>query len=115
MNITFQQVDAFHAVVSSGSVNGASALLGVSQPVISRLISDLEKEVGFALFNRQGRVLVPMPEGRMLVAEVRQAVTGVGISRTRHASSPLSGIPLSSLSQSPALSVAGPGSYCPHM
>ena len=77
MNITFRQVDAFHAVVSSGSVNGASALLGVSQPVISRLISDLEKEVGFALFNRQGRVLVPTPEGRMLVAEVRQAVTGL--------------------------------------
>ena len=108
MNITFRQVDAFHAVVPSGSVNGASALLGVSQPVISRLISDLEKVVGFALFNRQGRVLVPTPEGRMLVAEVRQAVTGGSISKTWHASLPLSGIPLSSLSQSPALPGTGP-------
>tara|TARA_B100000497_G_scaffold70513_1_gene79297 strand:+ start:1028 stop:1360 length:333 start_codon:yes stop_codon:yes gene_type:complete len=77
MNITFRQVDAFHAVMSSGSVNGASALLGLSQHVISRLISDLEKEVGFALFNRQGRVLDPTPEGWMLVAEVREAVTGL--------------------------------------
>jgi DNA-binding transcriptional LysR family regulator len=77
MNITFRQVDAFRAVVSSGSVTGASEQLGVSQPAISRLISDLESEVGFALFTRQGRVLVPTREGRMLVAEVRQAVTGM--------------------------------------
>jgi DNA-binding transcriptional LysR family regulator len=77
MNITFRQVDAFRAVVSAGSVTGASEQLGVSQPAISRLISDLESEVGFALFTRQGRVLVPTKEGRMLVAEVRQAVTGM--------------------------------------
>ena len=77
MNITFRQVDAFRAVVSSGSVTGASAQLGVSQPAISRLISDLESEVGFALFTRQGRVLVPTLEGRMLVGEVRQAITGM--------------------------------------
>jgi len=59
MNITFRQVDAFRAVVSSGSVTGASTLLGVSQPAISRLIFDLEIEVEFTLFTRQGRVLVP--------------------------------------------------------
>ncbi len=77
MKITFRQVDAFRAVVSSGSVKGASTLLGVSQPAISRLISDLESEVGFALFARQGRALVPTPEGRLLVGEIRQAITGM--------------------------------------
>ena len=52
MNITFKQVDAFRAVVSSGSVTGASVILGTSQPAVSRLISDLEKEIGYELFFR---------------------------------------------------------------
>ena len=77
MKITFRQVDAFRAVVSSGSVTDAAALLGVSQPAVSRLISDLEDEVGFALFLREGRTLVPTKEGRLLVGEVRQAVAGM--------------------------------------
>lgn len=77
MKITFRQVDAFRAVVSSGSVTDAAALLGVSQPAVSRLISDLEGEVGFPLFRREGRTLVPTEEGRLLVGEIRQAVAGM--------------------------------------
>lgn len=77
MKITFKQVDAFRAVVSSGSVTGASAILGTSQPAVSRLISDLEKEVGYELFFRIGRQLEPTEEARLLVNEVRQAVTGM--------------------------------------
>ncbi|WP_299669243.1 LysR substrate-binding domain-containing protein [uncultured Ruegeria sp.] len=77
MKITFRQVDAFRAVVSTGTVTEAAALLGISQPAVSRLISDLEAEVGFALFQRSGRVLVPTDEARLLVQEVRQAVSGM--------------------------------------
>ena len=77
MKITFKQVDAFRAVVSSSSVTDAAAQLGVSQPAVSRLIADLEAEVGFALFRREGRTLVPTEEGRLLVGEVRQAVAGM--------------------------------------
>lgn len=77
MKITFRQVDAFRAVVSAGSVTDAAALLGVSQPAVSRLIADFEAEVGFVLFRRDGRVLVPTEEGRMLVGEIRQAVAGM--------------------------------------
>lgn len=77
MNITFRQVDAFRAVVSAGTVTEAARLLGVSQPAVSRLIADLEHEVGFQLFRREGRTLAPTQEGRLLVAEVRQAVSGM--------------------------------------
>lgn len=77
MKITFRQVDAFRTVVSTGSVTEAAAQLGVSQPAVSRLIADLEAEVGFALFHREGRVLVPTEEGRLLVQEIRQAVAGM--------------------------------------
>lgn len=77
MKITFRQVDAFRTVVSTGTVTRAADMLGVSQPAISRLISDLETEVGFQLFQRAGRVLVPTQEARLLVKEVRQTVSGM--------------------------------------
>ncbi|KIC07633.1 LysR family transcriptional regulator [Leisingera sp. ANG-M1] len=77
MKITFKQVDAFRTVVSTGTVTEAAAMLGISQPAVSRLISDFETEVGFPLFQRSGRVLVPTEEARLLVEEVRQAVSGM--------------------------------------
>lgn len=52
-------------------------MLGISQPAVSRLLSDFESEVGFQLFRRSGRVLVPTDEARLLVEEVRQAVSGM--------------------------------------
>jgi len=77
MKITFRQVDAFQTVVSTGTVTEAAVVLGISQPAVSRLISDLETEVGFQLFRRSGRVLAPTDEARLLVQEVRQAVSGM--------------------------------------
>lgn len=77
MKITFRQVDAFRTVVSTGTVTRAADMLGVSQPAVSRLISDLETEVGFQLFQRAGRVLVPTQEARLLVREVRHVVSGM--------------------------------------
>jgi DNA-binding transcriptional LysR family regulator len=77
MKITFRQIDAFRTVVSTGTVTEAAAMLGVSQPAVSRLISDLEAEVGYPLFERSGRVLVPTPEARLLVDEVRRTVSGM--------------------------------------
>ena len=77
MKITFRQVDAFRIVVTTGTVTEAAEMLGISQPAVSRLISDFEAEVGFQLFGRSGRVLVPTDEARLLVNEVRQAVSGM--------------------------------------
>ena len=47
-----RQLEAFNAVVTSGNVTAAGRLLGRSQPVVSRQISDLEAELGFVLFER---------------------------------------------------------------
>ena len=77
MKITFRQVDAFRTVVSTGTVTEAATMLSISQPAVSRLISDLESEVGFRLFQRSGRILVPTEEARLLVEEVRQAISGM--------------------------------------
>jgi len=77
MKITFRQIDAFRAVVSTGTVTESAQMLGISQPGVSRLISDLESGIGFKLFTRSGRNLQPTLEARLLVEEVRRALSGL--------------------------------------
>lgn len=77
MKITFRQIDAFRTVVSTGTVTESAQMLGISQPAVSRLISDLESEIGFKLFTRSGRNVKPTLEARLLVDEVRRALSGL--------------------------------------
>ena len=77
MKITFRQVDAFKTVVQTGTVTESARILGVSQPAVSRLLSDLESEVEFKLFTRTGRNLKATPEALLLVEEVRRALIGL--------------------------------------
>jgi DNA-binding transcriptional LysR family regulator len=77
MKLTFRQIEAFQHVIATGSVTDAAAILGVSQPAVSRLLADFEAQVGFRLFQRAGRTLHPTPEARMLVDTVRRAFGGL--------------------------------------
>ncbi len=77
VKITFRQIDAFKTVVSTGTVTETARMLGISQPAVSRLISDLEKEIGFKLFVRSGRNLKTTPEARLLIEEVRRVLIGL--------------------------------------
>lgn len=77
MSITFRQFEAFRAVMLTGTTIEAARMLGVSQPGISRLISDLESEIGYNLFERVGRRVSPTPEAGLLIEEVRRAFTGL--------------------------------------
>lgn len=53
-----------------GTVVGAARLMNVTQPGVSRSIALLELRIGYKLFERQGRRLVPTPEGEALYREV---------------------------------------------
>ncbi|CAM5216771.1 DNA-binding transcriptional LysR family regulator OS=Castellaniella defragrans OX=75697 GN=HNR28_000073 PE=3 SV=1 [Castellaniella defragrans] len=68
-----RQLEAFNAVVTSGSVTAAGKLLGCSQPVVSRQISDLEGELGFVLFERTRPNITLTVQG----TEFHQGVRGV--------------------------------------
>lgn len=61
MNI--KALRAFRLTLSEGSLAGASRIMHLSEPAISRMISTLERELGLALFSRKGRSLTPTEEG----------------------------------------------------
>jgi DNA-binding transcriptional LysR family regulator len=65
-----RQLEAFHAVMQTGSVTRAAELLQISQPSASKLLQELERGTGVALFQRVRKRLVPTPEGRRLGREV---------------------------------------------
>lgn len=75
--LTHRLLQAFAAVITSGGVSRAAYQLHISQPAVSRLIKDLEANVGFPLFDRiQGR-LVPTEEALSFYAEVERSFTGL--------------------------------------
>ncbi len=57
--IKLKQIEFFRAVMLYGSINRASHYLCVSQPVVSRTISQLERSIGLQLFERRTSHLVP--------------------------------------------------------
>jgi DNA-binding transcriptional LysR family regulator len=50
--VTYDQIVAFLAVADAGGFGAASEVLHKSQPAISKLVRNLEEEIGVALFDR---------------------------------------------------------------
>ncbi len=72
-----RQLEAFAAVMSAGSVTGAARLLARSQPAITRLVQELESEIGYALFVRNGPRVTPTEQGFLLYEDVERALGGL--------------------------------------
>jgi len=77
MSLRFRQLQAFHAVMEAGTVTGAAANLGISQPGISNLLSQLERQTQFKLFERTKGRLIATPEAGVLYQEVDTVVRGL--------------------------------------
>lgn len=83
--LTLRHLEAFRAMMTRKSVTGAADLLGVTQPVVTRLISDLEERIAFPLFSREKGRLIPTAEALILLDDVHQAM--LAIERVNYASS----------------------------
>ena len=59
----------FVTVADLGTVSAAARQLRVAQPALSRQIRDLERELGFDLFDRVGRRLLLTSAGEQLLSE----------------------------------------------
>jgi DNA-binding transcriptional LysR family regulator len=69
-------LETFAEIVRSGSATAAGRNLGMAQPAVSRLLAQLEAEVGFELFYRDRGRLVPTKDALTLAEEVGLALTG---------------------------------------
>lgn len=69
-------LEAYLQVASLGSVTAAARHLEVSQPSVSRMIQELERDLGQALFERVGQRLVLTPKGMVLRDDVERALAG---------------------------------------
>jgi DNA-binding transcriptional LysR family regulator len=75
--INFRQVEAFRAVMLTGSVTDAGTLLSITQPAATRLIARFEEELGFVLFDRAHNRLIPTAEAENLYHEVKRSFFGL--------------------------------------
>jgi DNA-binding transcriptional LysR family regulator len=76
-NLSQHALQAFHLTVLTGSVSAAAETLCRSQPAVSRLLKELERDVGFRLFDRVKGRLQPTAEARLLFAAVRRSLIGL--------------------------------------
>lgn len=77
MPLSLKSLSCFRAVMDCGSVTGAAKQLGVTQPAVSRMLSQLETDIGFELFSRSKGKLVPTDTALTLFGEVDIALQSV--------------------------------------
>jgi DNA-binding transcriptional LysR family regulator len=75
--LNLRALKSFHEIIQSGSATAAADRLGLSQPGVSRLIAQLERDVGFDLFYREKGRLVPTADGLSLYEEVDLAFSNI--------------------------------------
>ena len=75
--IRLRALRIFNAIVRLGSVTGAARAQGLSQPAASRLLAQLERDVGFELFHRDRGRLMLTADGLLLHQEVERALDNV--------------------------------------
>lgn len=77
MRVNLRQIEAFRAVVETGSMTEAGKVLGVSQPAISRHIRDMEAQFGINLFRRHAGRIEPTKDAMALHSEVENCLGGL--------------------------------------
>jgi DNA-binding transcriptional LysR family regulator len=75
--LNLRALKSFHEIIQSGSATAAAERLGLSQPGVSRLIAQLEREIGFDLFYREKGRLVPTADGLAVYDEVELAFSNI--------------------------------------
>lgn len=74
MRYELDHLETFLAVLELGTVTEAGARLNLSKSVISKRISDLELELGAALFRRNAGRIAPTECARRFAERIRPAL-----------------------------------------
>ncbi|PID43592.1 MAG: LysR family transcriptional regulator [Proteobacteria bacterium] len=74
--MNYKQIESFNMFMLYGSVTQAASVMNKTQPAVSRLLSELEKSVGFPLFIRKRNHLVATPEALLFHKAVSRSFIG---------------------------------------
>lgn len=74
--MNLRQIEAFRAVMETGTVTQAASRLAISQPAASKLLQLFERHSGLVLFTRDRGRLSPTAEARLLYEEVERVFQG---------------------------------------
>ena len=69
--LKLRDLEMLEAISAAGSMARAGEQLGISQPMISKAIADLERDLGVALFDRNSRGAELTPSGHILLRRGR--------------------------------------------
>lgn len=75
--ISLRHIEIFHAVMTTGNLTEAAALLNTSQPTVSRELARFEHLVRMPLFERVRGRLHPTAQGLQLFEEVQRSYYGL--------------------------------------
>ena len=76
-DIQLPQLRSFCLAATEGNFTAAAAVLGVSVSAVWQQVRALERELGAALFRRQGRTVELTSSGRLLLELARPHVSGL--------------------------------------
>jgi len=74
MTLELRQLRYLLALAEQGSLGRAAAVLGMTQPALTRGLKVLEHQVGSTLFERSKKGVAPTDEGRVLIQRAREVV-----------------------------------------
>ncbi len=72
-----RQLEAIRAVMASGTTTHAAELMGLTQSAVSRLVAQLEEELGLNIFDRRHGRLQITPEGRQFYDVAKKVLAGI--------------------------------------
>ena len=75
--IKLRQIRLFLQIAESGGLTAAGAVLGLSQPAVSKSLAELEDLLGVSLFQRLGRRMSLTPAGEAFRRHAREAVASL--------------------------------------
>lgn len=79
MRLNFQVLTYFLAIANEESITAACEVLHVTQPTVSRQISDLEKDLGVVLFERGPRKITLTKEGILFKRRAEEIISLINI------------------------------------
>jgi DNA-binding transcriptional LysR family regulator len=75
--VKLSHLETFSAVIATGSLSAAARRIGRSQSAVTRIMQELEAQIGFPLLDRRGPRVTPTERALLFHDEVERSLSGM--------------------------------------